>query len=57
MAAANTIAYDDTATITTIKDFIVQALMANVIQLFTDVSLTFHNKLERLSLTSLSSLA
>ncbi len=41
MAAANTTAYDDTATITTIKDFIVQALMANVIQLFTAVSYDF----------------
>ncbi len=41
MEVANTLAYYDTATITAIKSFIVQALGANVIKLFTAVIYEF----------------
>ena len=52
----NAPAYYDTATITAVKSVIVQAPGANVIKLFMVVSYDFYNKLECLSLASLSSL-
>jgi hypothetical protein len=41
MAEVNTLAYDDTATITTVKKFTVQALGANSIKLFAAVIYEF----------------
>ncbi len=51
---ANTLAYYDTATITAVKSFIVQAPVDNVIKLITAVIYGFCNKLECLSRASLS---
>jgi hypothetical protein len=56
MEMANTLAYYNTATITAIKRFIVQAIGANPIKDFTTVIYRFCNKLECLSLTSLYSI-
>jgi hypothetical protein len=53
---ANALAYYDTATITAVKSFPTPTPGANVIKLFTVVSYVFYNKLERLSLASLSRL-
>jgi hypothetical protein len=52
MAVANTLAYYDTATITTVKRFITPAHGVNPKKLFTVVIYSFRNKLECLSLNT-----
>ncbi len=56
MEAANTLAYYDTATITATERFIASAPEAYIIKLITSVIYGFRNKLECLSLASVSSL-
>ncbi len=55
MEVANTLTYFDTATITVVKSFMVQDPGANVMKIFAAVITNFCNKVERLSLASLSS--
>ncbi len=52
----NVPAYYDTATITTIRSFIVKALAVNLIKLFCPSFTKFRNKLDCLSLVRISSL-
>jgi hypothetical protein len=57
MIITNTLAYNDTAIITAVKSFIVLAwLGVCTVKLFTAVIYDFRNKLECLSLATLSSL-
>ncbi len=56
MEVANTLAYYDAATITAAERFIATAPEAYIIKLITAVIYGFRNKLECLSLASVSSL-